>query len=254
MAKVWDEMLNAPDVNNKYYVTKRGGGYSDAIPGNAKTNKEKNRPTPYFVLPNCVGHANARSKMIAKDPNLAVPSCDAAYFPQMSKWKRGKTPELGAIAVWKGNTYGHVAIVERLYSDGSYLISESGWTSFYFRTRRIYKDNYYGAGLVFDTFLYNPKASKNFIDKPDEKTSFLPAKGYWGFGDKDARVGKLAEFMYKMFPAYTDKRALGDYYGYYLQASIKNFQARVGEAQVGKADGYCGPRTYEALKKYGFKE
>ena len=79
--------------------------------------------------------------------------------------------------------------------------------------------------------------------------SFLPAKGYWGFGDNDSRVGVLAGFMRATFPAYTSNKALGNYYGKYLQASIKEFQKRTGLYQ----DGCCGPRTYAKLKEFGFK-
>lgn len=38
----------------------------------------------------------------------------------------GTTPEVGAVAVYEGGTYGHVAIVERVNSNGSVFVSESG--------------------------------------------------------------------------------------------------------------------------------
>lgn len=79
--------------------------------------------------------------------------------------------------------------------------------------------------------------------------SFLPAKGYWAKYDCDDRVGKLSAFMYKKFPKYTSKKALGPIYGNYLAASIKQFQKNTGLYQ----DGMCGPRTYAELQKYGFK-
>jgi len=56
--------------------------------------------------------------------------------------------------------------------------------------------------------------------------------------------------MYKEFPAYTNKRALGNYYGKYIQSSIKEFQKRTGLEQ----DGCVGPITLAKLKEYGFKE
>lgn len=78
--------------------------------------------------------------------------------------------------------------------------------------------------------------------------SFLPAKGYWGLGDNDSRIGYLASFMRRNFPAYTSAKALGNYYGKYLQSSIKTFQKRTGLYQ----DGNVGPKTYNKLKQYGF--
>lgn len=83
----------------------------------------------------------------------------------------------------------------------------------------------------------------------EDKQPFLPAKGYWCYGDNDARVGELAKFMYKTFPSYTNKKALGNYYGGYIRAAIKEFQRRVNL----KPDGCVGKKTYAMLKKYGFK-
>lgn len=77
---------------------------------------------------------------------------------------------------------------------------------------------------------------------------FLPTKGYWTLGDNDERVGKLASFMRRTFPAYTPAKALGNIYGKYLAGSIKEFQKRTGLYP----DGNTGAKTYAMLKKYGF--
>ena len=86
------------------------------------------------------------------------------------------------------------------------------------------------------------------VVKKSTRKSFLPAKGYWAEGDCDPRVGYLAKFMYQMFPAYTSKKALGNYYGKYIKASITEFQKRTGLYP----DGCVGPKTYDKLKYYGF--
>lgn len=78
---------------------------------------------------------------------------------------------------------------------------------------------------------------------------FLPPRGYWKYGDTDKRIGEVASFMYKTFPAYTDKSALGNYFGKNLLKSIKEFQKRTGL----EPDGNIGPKTYNMLQKYGFK-
>lgn len=85
--------------------------------------------------------------------------------------------------------------------------------------------------------------------KPEPTKSFLPAKGYWCRGDKDPRIDDLSKFMYKVFPAYTNVKALGPVYGPYLEASIKEFQRRTGLVP----DGMTGPKTYAKLQEYGFK-
>ena len=86
------------------------------------------------------------------------------------------------------------------------------------------------------------------VVKYTEAKSFLPAKGYWCKYDEDERVGCLARFMYRTFPAYTSKKALGNIYGNYLSASIKEFQKRTGLYP----DGCTGKITYAKLQEYGF--
>lgn len=86
------------------------------------------------------------------------------------------------------------------------------------------------------------------IVKKTAARSFLPAKGYWGLGDCDDRIACLARFMRREFPAYTSAKALGSYFGTYIQKSIKEFQRRVGLVP----DGYVGKLTYNKLKQYGF--
>lgn len=82
------------------------------------------------------------------------------------------------------------------------------------------------------------------------KSSFLPAKGYFEDGDESPNVGKIADFMYRVFPSYTNRKALGNLYGMYLIASIKEFQRRTGL----EPDGCTGPLTLAKLKEFGFKE
>jgi hypothetical protein len=87
------------------------------------------------------------------------------------------------------------------------------------------------------------------VVKVSSSSSFLPAKGYWARYDKDERVAKLSTFMYKTFPSYTNKKALGNIYGDYLWKSIKEFQKRTGLYP----DGMTGKITYAKLQQYGFK-
>lgn len=81
-------------------------------------------------------------------------------------------------------------------------------------------------------------------------SSFLPSRGYFKRGDVSPKIGKIASFMRKTFPAYTDKKALGNTFGAYLEASIKEFQRR----SKLEPDGCIGKLTLAELKKNGFKE
>ena len=84
-----------------------------------------------------------------------------------------------------------------------------------------------------------------------EKTTddFFPERGYFKKGDVSENVGKIAAFMRRVFPTYTDKKALGNTYGPYLIKAVKEFQARTGL----EPDGYFGPLTLAELEKHGFK-
>ena len=88
-----------------------------------------------------------------------------------------------------------------------------------------------------------------------QPTGFLPAKGYWCRYDKDERVAQLATFMRYNFPAYTPAAALGPVYGDNLWKSMCEFQRRAkADGRYNDAiDGNTGPKTYAALKSYGFK-
>ena len=103
------------------------------------------------------------------------------------------------------------------------------------------------------------KWAKDEYKAPTEKTSttntvkndsFLPSRGYFKKGDVSANVGKIADFMYRAFPAYTSKKALGNTYGDNLIKAVKEFQKRSGL----KVDGYFGEKTLKALEKHGFKK
>jgi peptidoglycan hydrolase-like protein with peptidoglycan-binding domain len=126
----------------------------------------------------------------------------------------------------------------------------------------------YGHCEAYDktTFYNDGKATKNpgtvlgwgeicngfrLVRKTAQKT-FLPAKGYWGKGDKDQRIADLALFMRQNFPSYTSAKALGPEFGPYLEKAIKEFQKRADVKPKLISDGYVGPKTYDALKKYGF--
>lgn len=256
------------DFNSKYFIQTSGGGYNRCIAGNGSTNKEKNRTSKYSVLPNCVGLVFGLSLLLANKTEIPeLPTCNAEDWNDMCKWEHGTKPKYGAIACWKsGRNWdgsdgcGHVAIVIETYSDGSYKIAESGWTSFYYRETKIGANNYYGSGLQFECFLYNPyiKESKARVEPQSDKVDYLAIikkyspRGYLYDGDNNELVGKIASFMYKTFPAYTKKAALGNIYGKNIKASILEFQKRVGMSKA-DCDGYVGKKTLEKLYEYGFR-
>jgi hypothetical protein len=80
-----------------------------------------------------------------------------------SSLARGQEPQLGAVMCYSGGTtdHGHVAIVEAISDDGSYVVSsESDYGTNYFITRVRRRDNdwsWYTNPLThFQGFIYHP--------------------------------------------------------------------------------------------------
>ena len=96
----------------------------------------------------------------------------------------------------------------------------------------------------------NPEEYDYQEGRANVEVGFLGARGYIKLGDRSDSVAKIAKFMYSHFPAYTKKQALGNLYGKYIEASIKEFQHRTGL----QADGCVGPITLAKLKEFGFQE
>lgn len=88
------------------------------------------------------------------------------------------------------------------------------------------------------------------LKKKTAKDDFLPSRGYFKKGDISNNVEKIASFMLRIFPSYTDKRALGNIYNDYLIKAIKEFQRRTDL----KDDGYFGRLTLEKFEEFGFKK
>lgn len=139
-------------------------------------------------------------------------------------------PENVSVPVYidSASKYEHVILSHQgvFYEDGSRI------------SRTKYK-KYFGWGEYCDGVRVVKKTSRR---------NFLPSKGYWCKGDNDERIDLLAEFMYANFPVYTSRRALGSYYGKYIESSIREFQKRTKLYP----DGCVGKITYNKLKEYGF--
>lgn len=250
-----------PEKGNKFYTRKASGGYSTCIKG---------KPTDECdVLSNCVGYACGRFNEIIGEMKYPSLNCNAENFIERAKNTYGleisDVPTLGGIMVWqKGSTLGssdgagHVAIVERIDSSNQIFTSESNYGGeAFFNSTRTNKNGRWGlsSNYKFRGCIVNPAIGKVTAPEKAEK-DFFGGLGYFKNGDKHENIGKIAEFMRKTFPAYTSKKALGDYYGPYIKASIKEFQRRAkAEGNYDSTvDGYTGPITLESLKLYGFKE
>ena len=138
--KTFTPRLSRPEAGNPYYNTRAKGGYSDAIAGSPQD-------VGCNVLCNCVGYAYGRFNEIAGAGACKYlrPTNAENFIQNRGNLAYGQEPKLGGCMVWqKGATLfrsdgaGHVAIVEKINSDGSIVTSESGWGGpvFVTKTRR----------------------------------------------------------------------------------------------------------------------
>jgi len=97
---------------------------------------------------NCTWYAWGRAReILGYNPNLQTSGANGYQWwgnnINRGGYAYGQTPRLGAIACWgsghiSNSTLGHVAVVEQINADGSFVISESGWSGPYFETSRVW--------------------------------------------------------------------------------------------------------------------
>lgn len=245
MSQKFNPRLTRPTKGNKFYITKSSGGYSSAIKGKVKTTGTYDKDCD--VLANCVGYAHGRFHEAINDTKMSY-TCpvNAENFPEYTKCKMGNEPKLGAIIVWrKGPTLkssdgaGHVAVVEKIFKDGSILISQSGYNSTIFWTARHEKgtdgnwvkgDDYswMKSGYTFRCFIYPP------VEFTPEVSVRTLKKG-----DSGSDVKELQEQLLKL--GY--KIGVDGSFGKETDIVVREFQ----EEHNLTVDGYVGPATQEAI-------
>jgi len=153
-----------PEKGNKYYIRKASGGYSPCKEGKPL---DKNCNVLANCTSYCIGRFNEETNQNAI--TYWAPMNAENFYAMAYKWglETGQEPRLGAIICWSGGEpaepddgKGHVASVEKMKEDKTELtLSESGWNSYIFRTRKINnKNGNWGANskYKFLGFIYNP--------------------------------------------------------------------------------------------------
>ena len=145
------ERLTIPESGNPAYTRTAYGGYNRQIDGSPQ-------PWTGSVLANCTGYVHGRWIEIAGHTadDFGISNGNAnTYWNYGDRYTRSQTPALGAIVCYNGQ-YGHVAIVERVNSDGSILISQSNYGGTVFETLTLRPPNYAQYGVTFQGFILNP--------------------------------------------------------------------------------------------------
>ena len=115
---------------------------------------------------NCTGYAWGRwLELLGTTPKLSTGDAGQWYGHTSDGYKRGRTPQLGAIACYgESGSWGHVAVVEAINSDGSITCGQSGYDNYMgvdFWTETWYPPNYidWGGGYYFQGFIYCPSTA-----------------------------------------------------------------------------------------------
>ncbi|MEG0913334.1 MAG: CHAP domain-containing protein [Oscillospiraceae bacterium] len=119
-----------------------------------------------FGLPNCTCYAWGRfSELLGAPARLGYGNAEN-WYGATSAYEKGSAPKRGAVIVWRkgaslaqGDGAGHVAVVEKIYSNGDILVSASNYGGTLWYTAR-YSAPYYrlGSSYTFLGFIYLPES------------------------------------------------------------------------------------------------
>lgn len=145
------ERLTMPQSGDPAYTRTAYGGYNSQIDG---------YPQQWVgsVLANCTGYVHGRWIEIAGHTadDFGISNGNAnTYWGHSDSYTRSQRPALGAIICY-GGEYGHVGIVEKIYDDGSILVSQSNYGGIAFETVRLYPPAYAQIPVTFQGFILNP--------------------------------------------------------------------------------------------------
>lgn len=197
--------LKAPSTTDKNWIDTAHGGKNMCMTIRYDTGS---------VLPNCTGYAWGRfMEILGSTPRLSRGNAGRWYLYTSDGYQRGSKPRLGAVACWSHyisgvEQAGHVAVVEKIDSDGTITLSHSGWKEnamysptnsghWWLSTGRA--PNYLNwSGYTFQGFIYCPSISSDTdTEIQDPLSRFL--------ANASNRVGlqwkndSSSDFVYQMF-------------------------------------------------------
>lgn len=218
MAK-YTPRASAPSTTNKNFIHTSNGGYNRCIEISGGS-----------CLPNCVGYCWGRwREILGKSPSLSLNNAENWYGYTSDGYKRGKTPQLGAVICWRkgqaGNANdgaGHVAIVEQVKSNGDIVVSESHYGGVRWRLKTYTKSSgyYLGSAFTLQGFIYLPIS---FDEKTTTSTSSTTTKkksnaevakevlnGLWGNGTDRKEKLTAAGYNYNTIQTEVNKLLSGN--------------------------------------------
>lgn len=159
---VFTPCTSLPANLSPWWIMSAYGGNSPCIEGNPPAE-------PHATISNCVGWAWGRYCQAKGSVDSRLPIGNAGNWyrqAQVNGMSTGSEPALGAVICFGG---GHVAIVEEIAADGSFInCSESDWNGAAFSYRTRYRaDNWELAVHDFQGFIYNDEWDPSPDPGPD---------------------------------------------------------------------------------------
>lgn len=228
--------LAAPTATDKHWLHYSVGGYNHCLHiGNGS------------CLPNCVGYAWGRwYELLGSAPKLCKGNAEN-WWSYNDGYERGQKPKLGAVICWsKGKVgngsdgAGHVAIVEQINSDGSIIISNSGYKTIRFYTKTLQPPYNYGTGYTFQGFIYPPIT----FGTPKGVSTVNIELNVLKKGSKGEQVKTLQRLLLALGYDLKSYGADGSF-GNTTEATVRKFQKDKGLV----VDGSVGTKTWNTILK-----
>ena len=136
-----------PAKNNPYFFSAKYNAFVGTAYG------------PPALTHNCTWYAYGRfAEILGKRPALPTGNADQ-WYRTCTAYKKGRTPKVGAVVCWRysNGSFGHVAVVEEIKSNGDIVTSNSGWRGSHFWMQTWTKaSGYQGNGNILQGFIYQP--------------------------------------------------------------------------------------------------
>lgn len=136
-----------PAKNNPFFFNPRYNAFAGTAYG------------PPALTHNCTWYAYGRfAEILGKRPALPTGNADQ-WYRTCTAYKKGRTPKVGAVVCWRysNGSFGHVAVVEEIKSNGDIVTSNSGWRGSHFWMQTWTKaSGYQGNGSILQGFIYQP--------------------------------------------------------------------------------------------------
>lgn len=217
---IYSKRTTEPKADNLCWISETKGGANKCISVDAHGS----------TIPNCTGYAWGRwVELLGKRHKLSVYNAGLWYLNSKSDGyaRNKKIPKLGSVACWSlknsTNGEGHVGIVEEIYIDGSFLMSDSSYKGDRFRTT-VVKPDFKKDGYSFQGFIYIPKE----FNKTKDEIANEVIRGLWGNGTERKNKLEAAGYNYKEIQNLVNTKSNSDIDSEKIEIAKRTYRGEFG--------------------------